>query len=219
MKKILLLSLVTLFVACGPNENQKVATSIAQIWGADSCIIGISSGDEKSITLTIKNPKVKADYPNENITSMSAFTYIHKVPSEEYTRLDNIKVTIKNNSSTFEKTYKITDVLKAEAYFEIVDDFSKKIINGNLKGIESYFATKIISDTTITEIKNGILDLISKNGKPDKSTITYFDFNTLEKTKEPVVVINFVASNATFYSDFKLIFRQSDKKIIFIGLN
>ena len=217
MKKISILLASTLLIACTNNSKNNATKKIAEIWSAKDCR---KDDSQKTITLTIEEPKkIEANYPNENMTSMSAFTYINESKPEDYKTMDSIKVIIKEGGSNFEKNYKITDVVNAKGYFEIIDDFSAKIITGNLNGIETYFDKQIISDSIITRIKTGINDLSKKNGAYTKSTIVFFDVKTLEKKNEPVLVTNFVVSNNEYYTDLKVIFRQSDKKIIFFGLN
>lgn len=217
MKKNIILLVSVLLIACANNSKNNATKKIAEIWSAKDCS---KDDSQKTITLTIEEPKkIEANYPNENMTSMSAFTYINESKPEDYKTMDSIKVIIKEGGSNFEKNYKITDVVNAKGYFEIIDAFSAKIITGNLNGIETYFDKQIISDSIITKIKTGINDLSKKNGAYTKSTIVFFDVKMLEKTNEPILVTNFVVSNNEYYTDIKVIFRQSDKKIIFFGLN
>lgn len=207
-------------------EKQNAATKTAKLWNAQKSSVGSSNsadtekGTSKALTLTLENlTGVKANYPNENVTSISAYTFIDNLDPKEYEGYDNVKITVKNNSSVFEKTYKITDLLSAKEVFKTVDTFSKKIISGNLNEFENLFDKQSIPDSTIVQIKNAILSIDATNGRPEKGTVTRFDFDHLKETHEPVVVCYAELESKTSYSTYKLILRSSDKKIIYFGLN
>jgi hypothetical protein len=227
MKKTLrLLFIVTLLTSCASKEQQNAGTLVAKLWDAQNSTVGSSSaadtkkGTSKSLTLTLENLKgIKADYPNENVTSISAYTFIHNIPPDEYKDYENIKVTIKNNSSIFEKSYKIADVILAKEMFVAVDKFSKKITSGNLTEFESLIDKQSIPDSTIKQVKNAILAIDSAMGRQNKATVIRFDFDHLKESHEPVMIAYVETSNETSYSVYKLILLISDKKIIYIGIN
>lgn len=227
MKKIIyILTTAFLLTSCMSEEKQNAATKTAKLWDAQKYLVGSSSstntekGTSKALTLTLENlTGVKADYPNENITSVSAYTFIDNLPPKEYEGYDNVKITVKNNSSVFEKNYKITDLLAAKSVFKTIDIFSKKIISGNLHEFENLFDKQSIPDSTIVQIKNAILSIDANNGRPEKGMVTRFDFDYLKETHEPVVVCYAELENKNSYSTYKLILRNSDKKIIYFGLN
>ena len=94
MKHLTLLLLIVL-TAC-TSKNDESDKKIAQIWNAENCTIENDPHSNNVICLTIKNPKkIESDYPNENITSMSAFTYINESKPEDYKTIDSVKVIIK----------------------------------------------------------------------------------------------------------------------------
>lgn len=220
MNKLIIVLISMILMSCKTDDTQKITSKIAEIWDADKCFVESTNASEKTITLVIENPKnIKDDFPNENITSMASFTFINESLPQDYKNINDIKVILKRKPIDFEKTYKVSDLINAKGYFEIIDSLSSKMICGNLKGFESYFDNTIITDSTILNIKNWLTDLKNSNGKYEKLSIIYFDFNALEKNNEPVFVSNFILSNKNVYTDFKAILRQEDKKIIFIGLN
>lgn len=227
MEKILhTLTISFLLTSCMSEEKQNAATKAGKLWDAQKTSVGSSSsvdsqkGTSKALTLTLENlTGLKADYPNKNITSISAYTFIDNLSPDEYKDFDNIKVILKNNSSVFEKSYKITDLILAKDIFKTVDLFSKKITSGNLHEFETLFDKQSIPDSTITQIKNAILSIESIDGRPEKGTIIRFDFDHLEKTNEPVMICYIELESKKSYSTYKLILKTSDKKIIYFGLN
>ncbi len=102
---------------------------------------------------------------------------------------------------------------------EIVDIFSKKIISGNLQGFENLFDNQCFPDSAIIQIKNAVLSLNNSGGIPEKATVTRFDFDQLNKTHDSVVTCYVELENKTSYSTYRLIFKGSNKKIIYFGIN
>jgi hypothetical protein len=226
MKKTLLLLPVIFLAGCASKEQHKAAKEVAAIWQAQGYSVGTSSkadsdhGSKKALTLTLQDFKALKDkFPKENIGCISALQYIRNLPPEEYKDFDRIEITLKHNSETFEKSYSIPDILKANEILKVADDFSKKIISGNLDGLENYFEKKWIPDSIAAGLKTTILLIDSASGRPDKANLIGYEFNTLEETKEPVLVMHTEISNDTTYSIYKLIFATADKKIVYMGIN
>lgn len=226
MAGLSVLTISFLLTSCMSEEKQNAAAKSAKLWGAQKSSVGSSSsvdtqkGANKDLILTLENlTGVKADYPNENVTSISAYTFIDNISPDEYKGYDNIKVILKNNSSVFEKSYKISDIILAKEMFKTVDLFSKKITSGNLHEFETLFDRQSIPDSTITQIKTAILSIESTDGRPEKGTVIRFDFDHLKETNEAVMVCYVELESKKSYSTYKLILKTSDKKIIYFGLN
>src|SRR5687768_16966752 len=113
MKRIFYgLTLVLLLQSCISESKRTAAMKTAELWDAQESSVGssksadIKKGTTKTLMLTLENLLgVDAAYPNENVTSISAYSFIDNLPPNEYEDYDNITVVVKNNSSIFEKTY------------------------------------------------------------------------------------------------------------------
>jgi len=227
MKRILHLSVIILLMtSCMSEEKQNAAAKVAELWGAQKASVGSSSlantqsGTSKALTLTLENlTGVNADYPHENITSVSAYTFIENLEPKEYEGYNSVKIIVKNNTAAFEESYKISDLLSAKEIFKAVDVFSKKIMSGNLDGFESLFDKQRIPDSSIVQIKRVILSNDSLNGRPDKTSVVRLDFDHVKETNEPVMVTYVGMEGKTSYAMYKLILKTADKKIIYFGLN
>ncbi len=211
---------------CTSKTQQGAAIKTAKLWDAEKISIGSSSsfdtqnGEQKTLTLTLEDLKgINKDYPKLNVTSLSAYTFIDNLTPEEYEHYDKVKIIIKNNSSIFEKVYRIDDLIEAREVFEKIDVFSKKIIRGNLEGFENLFDSQSFPDSAMIQIKDAVLSLNNSGGIPEKATVVRFDFDKLNKTHDSVVICYVELENKTSYSTYKLIFKGSNKKIIYFGIN
>jgi hypothetical protein len=207
-------------------EKQAAASEVANIWGAENASIGTLStadtdrGSRKALTLTLENIKnVDDNYPKENITSISAFSFFNNLPPDEYKDFDDIKITLKNKSNTFEKNYKVTDLIVAKEIKKSIDDFSNQIISGDLNNFENLFDLSYVKDTTLVKIKNVIKEIENGYGRPNESLIYKIFFGNSEETRDPIVIFYLKISNAKGYAEYKLTFETVNKKIIDFAYN
>jgi hypothetical protein len=220
MKKLIVILSITInLLGCVPKEQKEASAKVAGMWGAQNISVGDSksanteSGTKKQLTLTMGDLKdTPKDYPGENITSTSALVFINHLPKEEYKDYDEIKIIVKQNSSDFQKSYKISDILDATESFKTIDKFSKEIKTNKFSEFESLFET--IPDSTLTSIKNGLENIRKKEGEPNNGTITFFEFKHITDTREPVVVCRFKQEFKKSYLEFKLVLKTQNKKII-----
>lgn len=217
---------ILLLASCASKEQQAAASKVAAIWDAQNCTVGksvsanTSEGSKKTITLELQNLKgVKDDYPKQKVTSVSALTFLEHLEKRDYQDYSHIKISIKDEGSSFEKEYQISDILSAREELVVVKAFFEKIKNNEQEKLNVFFNNTFIPDSTITLIKTAFARLDSANGKLDKMTVTGFDFNTLEETKEPVLVVTAEFANAKHYVECEFAVSKKDKKIVYFGIN
>jgi hypothetical protein len=213
--------LAIILAGCVSKQKEDASIAVAKLWGAQKySVTNIHSADTdkgKSKTIVLKLEDLKGvddKYPHENITSLSAYTFLTALPSEEYNGFDFMKVEIKNNAQFFEKKYKISDIVIAKNLFSVVNVFSNKIISNEWEDLDELFDKTIISDTLLFEIKEVIKQINITKGKQDKTTVVFFDFTHTLKTKEPIMITQFEMSNDYTETLYEMMIRVSDKKII-----
>ena len=226
MTRLLFIISIFLLTGCMSADHEQAAIKAARLWDAQKYSVGkgvstnTDNGSKKSLTLTLEDLKgVEADYSKENITSISAITFLQNLKEADYDGYSFIKVTLKNNGSTFEKEYNISDLKLTKEYFGIVDNFFKKVKALDFKEFNSLFDKTEISDSTITKLQDGFVGMSSDIGKFDKIVVTGFQFNSLADTKAPVLVIYADFSNAKTFVNTNFIINISDKKINHFGIN
>lgn len=226
MKHVFFLLVVILLTACSSEQQQSSALAVANIWGAENFKVETSDkeiikGENHSvIILTLENLKrVAADYPKNNITSISALHFIQNLAESEYADYDDIKIIVKNNAEQFEKEYKISEIISAKKLLKIVDQFFQKIKNSDFDNLNYFFDTNHVSDSSISKLKQLIYKVDSAEGKPLKMTIAGFDFKTVGAEKKPVLITHTNAGYTKSYIDYTVVLNISDKKIIHFGIN
>lgn len=222
MKKyIVIIASFFLLESCS-NKFNDAALNVAEMWKAKKCTAEdlTAANEQKTIQLTLEDLEgLNPDLPKKNITSLSALKFIESLSYEDYEDYRDIKVIVKSNSTTFEKSYTISQILVAQDLFHNVDKFGNSIINENLNDFNNYFDNTVFPDTIITKIKNAILASDSLYGKQTKTIITSFDFKEMPGTKDTVFITHFETSNAKGFSDYKIVLKPSNKKIIYFGIN
>jgi hypothetical protein len=218
------LILITL-IRCVSNEKEKTSITVAELWGAQKYSVASSysantQGEKsKTIILSLEDLKdISTDYPKENITSISAYTFIKSLSPEEYKEFDFIKILVNNSAKSYEKAYRISDIIIAQDLFSVVDVFSNKVNSADWEGFSELFDTTVISNAIIFEMKTAIEQIKLANGKQDKNTVVFFDFTKIKKTREAVMICQFEMSNDNSETLYEVMIRVSDKKIISLAI-
>lgn len=226
MTRFLFIVPFLLLAGCMSADHEQAAIKAARLWNAQKYSVGkgvstnTDNDSKKSLTLTLEDLKgVEANYSMENITSISAITFLQNLKEVDYDGYSFIKITLKNNGSTFEKEYKISDLKLTKEHFGIVDNFFKMVKALDFKGFSSLFDKKAIPDSTITKLQEGFVGMSTDIGKFDKIVVTGFQFNTLANSKAPVIIIYADFSNAKTFVNTNFIINIVDKKINHFGIN
>ena len=211
--------------SCTSEQQQVSLRETAQLWAAQSFESeneSIDTNGEKSEVLVLKFEnlkKVNADYPKKYITSISAYKFLQNLAESEYSEYEYIKVRIKNNSTSFENTYKISDITALATLLKPVDSFFEILKTKELDNLTMLFDTTLVTIKNILEMKKVIQHLDSAQGKPQKFTFVGFDFKTTGKEKTPVMISHTYAEYKNSFSDYVVVLRIHDKKIIYFGMN
>lgn len=227
MKKVVLLFIIPLFLgACLSKELQNAGAVAAGIWGTEKAsvskgtLMDSEKGKVKVITLTLENLKnIPKDYPMENVTSMSAFSFIDNLPAEEYKDYASVKIVVKTNSQTFEEAFEINKILIAIEGAKDVDLLAKKIVSGNLEGFETVFDRKVFTDSVIDRVKDIVLSNERINGKPEKEFLIRYEFRANSETKEDHILYYVNISNKKVSDTYYMMVNAVTKKIISFGTN
>ncbi len=219
MKYLLILFAISFVCSCTSEKLNNSALYVANYWQAEK-YKAEKAESEKTIVLSLENfKKVEKDYPKNNITSISAVRFIENLPEPEYADCDNIKVAVKNNGESYEKTYKISELFVAKKLFYVVDRFFEKVKLSQYDQLISFFDTNNVPDSNITKIAQVMQRVDSAEGKINKTTIVGFDFRTVGPDKIPVLITHTNATYEKSYVDYTLVLRISDKKLVHLGMN
>lgn len=227
MKKYYILIFVSVLLnACSNDQLQNHAKIVADMWSVDKFKVDKStfpSGKNKVtrlINLTLEDvPGLNTKTSMNNVFSLSAFKFIENFSKEEQLNYDEIKISLIEKGEKYEKSYFISDILRVAATLKVVEIICSNIKAGKLGEIDNYFDTSYVPNSNLSETKKTILEIETEFGKPVSSTITGFDFNTLQGSNEPVVEVYCSLSTTSAFSLYKFIIRLADKKIIYIAIN
>lgn len=213
-------------VSCSSKEKQRAANSVAKMWDASSAAVGSSasadtkSGTHKRITLTLENIKgVNDEYPKKYVTSLSAYKFLEYLSPEEIEGYDGVTITLKGKDESFEKNYKISDLIEASTLLNIADSACRVIKKGAIEKIVPYVDPKTMPDSNIVQLTNVVKEIENKFGATEKVTIVGFEFGEIKEMNESVMIIYSELSNAKSYTNYKFIMSRKLKKIMFIGIN
>jgi hypothetical protein len=221
MKKFTVLLILILFASCSSEQLNNSALNVANYWQAEKFKVEKTTAENKQVLeLTLENLKnVRKDYPKNNVTSISAVRFIENLPESEYADYDNVKVIVKTNGESFEKEYKISEILIAKKLFYTVDQFFQKVKNSLYEQLPPFFDTGNVPLLDIRKLAELIQQVDSTEGKPLSTTIVGFDFRTVGEEKTPVLITHTNASYEKSFVDYTLVLRVSDKKVIHFGIN
>lgn len=225
MKKVLFLISVILLASCMSENHEQAAIKVAQMWNAQKYKVGKSvsantdNGSKESLVLTLEDLQgADSINKNENITSISAITFLENLKEEDIDGYAFIKVILQNKGAEYEKEYKISDLVKTREYFGVVNDYFQKVKMLDFKEFDSFFSEEI-SDSTIIKLQDAFVGASKEMGKFDKIVVTGFHYDILADTHEPVIVIYADLSNANAFVTSKFIIIIDTKKIIHFGIN
>lgn len=226
MKNLLYVLILLFILSCSSKEKQRAANSVAKMWDASSAAVGSSasadtkSGTHKRITLTLENIKgVNDEYPKKYVTSLSAYKFLEYLSPKEIEGYDGITITLKGKDESFEKNYKISELIEASTLLNIADSACRVIKNGTVEKIVPYVDPQSMPDSNIVQLTNVVKEIENKFGATEKVTIIGFEFGEIKDMNEPVMIIYSELSNAKSYTNYKFIMSRKLKKIMFIGIN
>lgn len=226
MKNLLLFLPLILLYSCASKEKERAANSVAKMWDASAASVGSSAtadtktGTNKRLTLTLENIKgVNSEYPKKYVTSLSAYKFLEYLSPKEIEGYDGVTITLKDKDETFEKNYKISDLIEASTLLNIADSACRLIKNGTVEKIIPYIDQNSLPDSNVVELSNVIKQIETKFGATEKITIVGFEFGEIQDIKEPVVIVYSELSNSKSYTNYKFIMSRKMKKIMFIGVN
>ncbi|MFO0358028.1 MAG: hypothetical protein ACK50A_13825 [Sphingobacteriaceae bacterium] len=226
MKNLFYLLLLVFITSCASKEKERAANSVAKMWDATTASVGSSAtadtktGTHKRLTLTLENIKgVNDAYPKKYVTSLSAYKFLEYLSPKEIEGYDGVTITLKGKDETFEKNYKISDLIEASTLLNIADSACRLIKNGTVEKIAPYLDPNSMPDSNIVQLSDVIKQIESKFGLTEKITIIGFEFGEIQDAKEPVMIVYSELSNAKSYTNYKFIMSRKMKKIMFIGIN
>lgn len=228
MKKITSTLLIPIFIftSCISEKEHNAVSKVGALWGAENYTIShlklasTEKGTHNTITVTFKNLKsVDEHYSKEKITSLSALKIIENLEEKEYKDFDQIQIIIDNNSSTFEKTYKISKLLATKPFLKEATDFFEKIDKKDTASLRELLDKKLVSDTTLYQLIAYTNELDSMYGKLNNITFTGFSFNKTPHNFDPILVISSEATNGKTITFYTIEINEETKKIIGISLN
>jgi len=227
-KLIQILIFSTLLTACVSQKEQDAASKAADIYGAESYSVehknftDTQKGLQKIIVLKLKNIKLIApDYPIEKVASISALTFIKNLDKKDYQDYDQLEIDIENSvngiiniSKTQEITYEIKKIVNTIPLINVVTDFLDKFKSNDTLKLKTILDTKIAD--SVNSLFNSKAKIDSICGKQDKINISGFAYDSINETKEPIVIIWAETTNGACVTNYRFNISEKSKKIIFI---
>lgn len=225
---IILIALAAMaWSGCINQQEVQIADEICEFFHAKECKVShgytadTGRGKKKSIIISIDGIAGFDSYKNkEYITSIAALSYFNSQKAEDMTDYKEIEVKATSGSSSFQKSYALSEMSGVSSALETVRTYLQMLKEDRVAELPSLVDGGHIDDSTMTVVMNGMQFLDSVYGQQQSAAVLGFKLDHTSQGNEPIVVCWAEAINGENNATrFQLYVNRDTKKIIYIGVN